>query len=132
MPFDLDYELNADGHVDCGAMDRIDKGIQAHSAALGLIFLQDSAFPASYRDGAVIALHGSWNRTVRTGYKVLYFPWNASAQTPGAQVELVKGWLDDNTQDVWGRPVDVAVGADGSLFISDDTAGAIYRLKQSQ
>jgi glucose/arabinose dehydrogenase len=129
MPFDRDYTLNRSGNVDCGQMDRFDQGIQAHSAPLGLAFLAGTAFPAPYTQGVVLAYHGSWNRTQRTGYKVAYFPWDAAGQ-PGAQVDLVTGWVSPDGQSVWGRPVDVAVTADGGLLISDDQAGALYLLRQ--
>ncbi|UFP94145.1 hypothetical protein [Gloeobacter morelensis] len=128
MPFDRDYEMNASGSVDCGAMDRIDRGIQAHSAPLGLTFLQSTNFASLYRNGAVVGLHGSWNRTQRTGYKVAHFAWDSSTQRPGAQVDLVTGWVDSATQEYWGRPVDTAVDAQGNLLISDDASGAIYKL----
>jgi uncharacterized protein (TIGR03437 family) len=128
LPFDRDYDMNRDGHVDCGAMDTVMKGIQAHSAPLGMIFLQNTAFAAAYRNGAVVALHGSWNRTVKTGYKVIYFPWDSGTQRPGAQIDLVSGWLNDSGQQNWGRPVDIAVDLNGSLLISDDQTGAIYQL----
>jgi uncharacterized protein (TIGR03437 family) len=128
MPFDPDYDTNRDGHVDCGKMDLPSKGIQAHSAPLGLVFLQDTLFPQPYRGGAVIGLHGSWDRSQKTGYKVVYFPWNSTTQSPGAQIDLVTGWLDDTSQNAWGRPVAAIVDSAGSLLISDDNAGAIYRL----
>ena len=126
MPFDRDYEFNKDSHVNCNAMDRINKGIQAHSAPLGLLFLQNTKFSSSYRGGAVVALHGSWNRSTRTGYKVVWFPWESGSSTPGTQQDLVSGWQTGNSY--WGRPVDIAVDANGSMFISDDAAGAIYKL----
>jgi uncharacterized protein (TIGR03437 family) len=122
MPFDLDIENNADGHVDCNKMDRIDKGIQAHSAPLGLAFLQGTNFAAPYRDGAVIAFHGSWDRTNPTGYKVVYFPWNTTTQTPGAQIDLIDGFID------FGRPVAVAVTPEGALLVTDDSSGTVYKL----
>jgi uncharacterized protein (TIGR03437 family) len=132
MPFDRDYQMNRDGHVDCASMDTVARGIQAHSAPLGMLFLQNTAAPSVFRNGAVVALHGSWNRAKKTGYKVVYFPWESSTQTPGDQIDLVSGWLNDNTQVEWGRPVDVAVDLQGNLLISDDTAGAIYKLASSQ
>ena len=62
MPFDRDYDTSRDGsRADCGAMDRVTLGIQAHAAALGFIFLQGTGFPAPWSSGAAIALHGSWN-----------------------------------------------------------------------
>jgi glucose/arabinose dehydrogenase len=124
MPFDLDYENNRDGKVNCDKMDRVNKGIQAHTAPLGVIFLQDTKFAEAYRQGAVVALHGSWNRTMPIGYKVVYYPWNADK--PGDAMDLVSGWLDNS--EVWGRPVDIAVDPTGNLFISDDQSGTIYKL----
>ena len=128
MPFDRDYDWNRDGHVDIAGMTRISKGIQAHSAALGLTFLQGTNFPAAYNQAAVIALHGSWNRQAPTGYKVVYFPWNATTQTPGAQADLVAGFTDLSLGSAWGRPVDTAVDPQGHLLISDDQSGTIYQL----
>lgn len=129
LPFDRDVQLNADGHVDCATAERIDTGIPAHSAPLGLTFLVGTAAPAALRTGAVVALHGSWNRTRPTGYKVVWFPWepDAAGGRPGDQQDLVTGWSDGNNRDVWGRPVDVAVDRDGSLLVTDDASGTIYR-----
>lgn len=124
MPFDRDVQFNADGHVDCSKMDRIDKGIQAHSAPLGLAFLQDAK---TAQVGALIGLHGSWNRTTPTGYKIIYFPWNAQTKLPGKQVDLVTGWQDSSGQ-IWGRPVDSIVDQQGNILISDDSSGTVYKL----
>lgn len=121
-PFDNDQDTNSDGRVDCGAMDRVTKGIQAHSAPLGLAFLQGTGFAAPYRNGAVIGLHGSWDRTAPTGYKVAYFPWSAASQAPGDQIDLVTGLVD------FGRPVALAVTGEGSLLITDDATGTVYKL----
>ncbi len=128
MPFDLDVQFNADGHVNLNSLDRINKGIQAHSAPLGLKFLQNTLFPVAYRSGAVVALHGSWDRAQKTGYKVIYFPWDTTTQLPNQQVDLVTGWLNDSDQTFWGRPVDVVVDLQGNLLISDDQSGTIYKL----
>jgi glucose/arabinose dehydrogenase len=128
MPFDRDYQMNQDGHVDCSSMNRIDKGIQAHSAPLGLLFLQDTNFDMSYRNGAIVCLHGSWNRAAKTGYKVVYFPWDIGNQRPGDQADFITGWLDDKSQQEWGRPVAAAVDQKGNMFISDDASGTIYKL----
>jgi hypothetical protein len=130
MPFDRDVELNADGtRLYCNTADRINKGIQAHSAPLGFTFLQNTNAPSAYRDGAVVALHGSWNRSAKTGYKVIEFPWDPVTQLPGNQLDLVSGWLAGGTN--WGRPVDVAVAPDGGIYISDDQSGTIYKLAYS-
>jgi glucose/arabinose dehydrogenase len=131
MPFDRDVQTNPDGRkADCATAERIDTGIPAHSAPLGLTFLQGTAVPAAVRSGAVVALHGSWNRTERTGYKVVWFGWQPTAAggRPGAQQDLVTGWVDAAGQDVWGRPVDVAADPDGSLLVTDDQSGTVYRL----
>jgi glucose/arabinose dehydrogenase len=126
MPYDLDYDTNRTGAVPLATFTPASKGIQAHSAALGLTFLQGTAFPAAYASGAVVALHGSWNRSAPTGYKVVYFPWNAATQSPGTQTDLVSGFTSGGS--AWGRPVDTAVDPQGRLFISDDQSGTIYQL----
>jgi glucose/arabinose dehydrogenase len=123
LPYDRDYEHNRDGRAaDCSTATPADVGLQAHTAPLGLTFTRGSAAPDL---GAVIALHGSWNRSVPTGYKLIHFPWTDG---PGEQRDLVTGWLDESTGRAWGRPVDVAIDADGSLVVSDDAANALYRL----
>ncbi len=123
MPFDNDVEMNPDGTItDCGKLDRVSKGIQAHSAPLGVSFIKTARL-----EGAVSGLHGSWNRAVKTGYKVIYFPF--SAGKPGAQVDLVSGWIDANGGNLWGRPVDAIGDGTQGLYISDDYAGAVYHLE---
>ncbi|MEH2419588.1 MAG: PQQ-dependent sugar dehydrogenase [Nostoc sp.] len=128
MPFDRDYQFNANGRVNCNAMDKIVKGIQAHSAPLGLTFLQKTNFPSLYSNGVVIGLHGSWNRQQITGYKLAYFPWDSTKKLPGNQIDLVSGWVVAGTQQIWGRPVDTVVDQQGNLLISDDYSGTIYKL----
>jgi glucose/arabinose dehydrogenase len=127
MPFAPNYKTNPDwSKYPESLFTRIDKGIQAHSAPLGMAFLQGSKIPEPFRDGIAIALHGSINRSRKTGYKVIFFPWKGGR--PGGQIDLVTGWLDDQSQSEWGRPVDVKPANDGSLLISDDSSGTIYRL----
>lgn len=127
LPFERDWENNRDGHVDCSKMERISKGIQAHSAPLGLSFLQGSRFDAEYRNGAVAALHGCWNCSKLVGYKVIYFPWGDRG--PGDERDLVAGWVADPvTLEMWGRPVDAIADDRGGLIISDDYSGTLYRL----
>jgi glucose/arabinose dehydrogenase len=128
MSYDPDFENNPEwSRFPSDAFRRIDKGIQAHSAPLGLSFLQNSKIPLPFRNAAVTALHGSWNRTRKTGYKVIIFPWLANGR-PGQQADLVSGWLDDESQRAWGRPVDAVPDLDGNLLISDDASGTIYKL----
>ena len=99
--------------------------IQAHSAPLGLTFYTGDRFPAEYQGDLFVALHGSWNRSVPTGYKVVRIPMDGAAAGPVQ--DFATGWLDDE-KNSWGRPVDVITGADGALYISDDGAGIIYRV----
>jgi len=130
MPFDRDFDTNRDGsRADCGTMDRVTLGIQAHSAALGFAFLQGTPFPAPWSSGAAIALHGSWNRETPTGDKVILVPFVGANQQPSSAVDLVTGWTDSD-ENYWGRPVDVAVDPGGGLLISDDASGTIYRLSR--
>jgi len=102
--------------------------MQAHSAPLGIAFVEGLAFPESYRRMLLVAFHGSWNRSVPTGYKLVGIPFRAGRPV-GAAVDLVGGWLRAGI--AWGRPVAPAVGADGALYLSDDRAGAIYRIRYS-
>lgn len=125
-----DFDLNRNGSaVDCASMDRSSKGMRAHSAPLGFSFLHASNVPAAYRSGAVVAQHGCWNCTsLRAGYKVVYFPFDAAGNA-GAEVDLVTGFVTDpEARTRWGRPVDAIADANGNLLISDDLAGAVYQL----
>jgi glucose/arabinose dehydrogenase len=132
MPLDPNYETNADwSKYPESKFTLSDKGIQAHSAPLGMAFLQETKLPEWLRNSAAVAYHGSWDRSRKTGYKVVIFPW--TSQRPGNQTDLVTGWLDDQSQRIWGRPVDVKPAAGGkSLFISDDYSGTVYELSPSE
>lgn len=102
--------------------------LQAHSAALGIAFYGGTMFPARYRGGLFVAMHGSWNRTQRTGYKVVFVPFTKGRPTSGYD-DFVAGWSPDpDSRLVWGRPVGLLVMRDGSLLISDDGAGVIWRV----
>lgn len=97
--------------------------LQAHSAPLGLSFLSAKNTPPEYKGSVLMAMHGSWNRSVPTGYKVA-----RARQTPTGELvadDFASGWLQGS--EVWGRPVDVIQDADGAVFVSDDQAGAVYR-----
>ena len=97
-----------------------------HVAALGLKFYTGKMFPAKYKNQIFIAEHGSWNRTKKIGYRVsLVTMKNGKAN---GYEPFATGWLDETTQVPWGRPVDVLVLADGSMLVSDDLAGVIYRI----
>ncbi len=99
---------------------------QAHSAPLGIVFYEGDQFPAEYRGDAFVALHGSWNRAKRTGYKVVRLIMKDGKPT-GAYEDFLTGFVVDDAS-VWGRPVDVAVTKDGSLLVSDDGGGSIWRV----
>lgn len=99
--------------------------MQAHSAPLGLTFAQNTNFPAPYNNGLFVAFHGSWNRSIPTGYKVVFIPMTDGKA--GTAQDFATGWLQD-TGGAWGRPVDVLFGSDGSLYVSDDAGGTIYRI----
>jgi glucose/arabinose dehydrogenase len=98
----------------------------AHAADLGMSFYRGSMFPAKYRGGIFVAEHGSWNRTTPVGARVMFVPIQANGHAGKAEV-FADGWLTPSNE-YMGRPVDVAQLPDGSLLVSDDYAGAIYRV----
>ncbi|UXP30925.1 PQQ-dependent sugar dehydrogenase [Reichenbachiella agarivorans] len=101
----------------------------AHVAPLGVKFYTGTMFPASYSGSLIIAEHGSWNRTRKSGYRLMQVKVeNGKAVSYDVFVE---GWLDQEEQEAWGRPVDVLMLKDGSLLVSDDKAGMIYRISYS-
>jgi glucose/arabinose dehydrogenase len=100
--------------------------IQSHSASLGMTFYTGEKFPAEYRNLPFAAEHGSWNRARRTGYKVIYLPMQGGKAT-GEYVDFMTGFVTPEG-DVWGRPVAVAVGRDGSLFVTDDGGDVLWRI----
>ncbi|MEO5658962.1 MAG: PQQ-dependent sugar dehydrogenase [Polaromonas sp.] len=102
----------------------------AHQAQLGMSFYSGKQFPAKYQGGMFIAAHGSWNRSKATGALINFVPVAANGSAGKAEV-FAEGWLDSDTGTYRGRPVDVAPMKDGSLLISDDYAGAIYRVTYS-
>jgi glucose/arabinose dehydrogenase len=97
-----------------------------HVAPLGLKFYTGKMFPDSYANNLFVAEHGSWNRTKKSGYNVTLVKVQNNKVT-GHEV-FASGWLDDETQKVWGRPVDVLMLPDGSMLVSDDYANVIYRI----
>jgi glucose/arabinose dehydrogenase len=101
----------------------------AHQAQLGMTFYSGRMFPEKYRNGVFVASHGSWNRTKPSGALINFVPLKADGNADKPEV-FAEGWLDDNGI-YRGRPVDVAVMKDGSLLITDDFAGAIYRVTYS-
>lgn len=112
-------------HADCSATIPAALNLQAHSAPLGITFYHASQFPAQYRGGAFVAFHGSWNRSVPTGDKVVFVRF--SGGRPTGYQDFATGWMQPDGSYL-GRPVGVAVGPDGSLYISDDKLGVVYRV----
>jgi glucose/arabinose dehydrogenase len=100
----------------------------AHVAALGLTFYTGDHFPESYRGQLFIAQHGSWNRSEKVGYNLLLVRFDEAGRVSGSEV-FASGWLQD--QENWGRPNDVLQMPDGSLLVSDDQGGVIYRITWS-
>ena len=128
MPFDADAQTNPGGRrLNCAKLPRVNRGLPAHSAPLGFHFLQGSALPAPWRSGAVVAVHGSWDREPPRAPAVLWLPWKAGSRMLGAAITLIGGFQEPNGSR-WGRTVDAVPGPDGALYVSDDQAGAIYRI----
>jgi glucose/arabinose dehydrogenase len=98
-----------------------------HVAALGVKFYTGKMFPESYANQAFIAEHGSWNRSKKIGYRVSLVKIKDNKTSTGYE-PFISGWLNDEKQKAWGRPVDVLMLPDGSMLISDDQAGVIYRV----
>lgn len=124
-PFVRDIQLNPTGsHLNCSTLRKIDQGLPAHSAPLGMSFTP-AALPGGYGHGALIGVHGSWNRHPPRAPEVAFFHRTTGAL--GNQQTLVTGFqLADGSR--WGRPVMAIQGKDQAIYISDDAAGAIYRL----
>jgi len=101
---------------------------QPHNAPLGIAFIRGDTVPADYRGAAIVALHGSWNRTEKDGYKVVSMHWDQDNNV--TERDFVTGLLQGD--DAIGRPVDIAEGPDGAIYISDDYANVIYRVAYAE
>jgi len=125
-PYVRDVQANSDGRkLDCTSLPPVEQGMPAHSAPLGLTFIDVPSLPAPYRQGALVGIHGSWNRQPPRPPEVAFFPWRNGAL--GAQQTLLSGFQrDDGSR--WGRPVMALPGPDGAIYVTDDAAGAIYRM----
>lgn len=109
--------------------------IPAHSAALSVAFYTGTQFPQRYRNGGFVALHGSWNRSVASGYKVVFFPMNNGR--PGPIEDFMTGFIVDDGSggeqiSRWGRPVGVTVAPDGGLLVSDDGGHRIWKISAAR
>jgi glucose/arabinose dehydrogenase len=105
-----------------------DYALEAHGAPLGLVFYTRTSFPAAYQGGAFVSLHGSWNRSVFSGYKVVHVPFK-NGRPSGPPTDFLTGFIKDaQTNDVHGQPTGLAVMRDGSLLLADDSGGIIWRI----
>ena len=105
-----------------------DVALPAHNSPLDFTFYTGTQFPADYRGGAFITLHGTWNRSQRAGYKVVYVPFQ-NGRPSGAPKDFLTGWMiAPANKEVWGRPVGVITLADGSLLVADDGGKKIWRV----
>ena len=109
--------------------------IPAHSAGLGITFYTGTQFPQRYRNGAFVALHGSWNRSMASGYRVAFFPMTNNK--PGPLEDFVTGFVINDGEggeplERWGRPVGVTITPDGSLLVSDDGSNKIWKISAAR
>ncbi|MFB9239410.1 PQQ-dependent sugar dehydrogenase [Plantactinospora siamensis] len=125
-PFVRDIQHNRDGgKLDCGALPPVEQGMGAHSAPLGLSFATSPGLAGGYGPGALVGIHGSWNRNPPRAPEVSFFAWRSGSLGP--QQTLLTGFQDrDGSR--WGRPVMAVQGPDRAVYVSDDVAGAIYRV----
>ena len=126
-PFVRDVQTNADGSkLDCSRLAPVEQGMGAHSAPLGLSFTSGAGLPAPYGAGALVGIHGSWNRTPPRAPEVSFFSYANGSM--GDQQTLLSGFQSSGG-DRWGRPVAAVQGPDGAVYVSDDVAGAVYRMQ---
>jgi glucose/arabinose dehydrogenase len=109
--------------------------LPSHAAALGITFYTGTQFPQRFRNGGFVALHGSWNRSVASGYKVVFFPMVNGK--PGPIEDFLTGFLasdgsNGSAIEQWGRPVGVTVARDGSLLVSDDSGNRIWKVSAAK
>lgn len=113
----------------CDEFDKPELKLGAHVAALGMRFYNGNMFPAEYKGNIFIAEHGSWNKTKKSGYQVVRVILD-SKNKPVKLEPFITGWLDG--ENFWGRPVDVQMLKDGSMLVSDDETGAIFRVSYAK
>jgi len=129
VPFTVDVQTNPDGRaLDCAALPPVEQALGGHSAPLGLSFVSpgiQGGLPGAYARGALVGVHGSWNAAPPRAPEVSFFPWQDGGLGP--QQTLVGGFqAPDGSR--WGRPVAAVAGPDGAVYVTDDEAGAVYRL----
>ena len=105
-----------------------DVALGAHTASLGLAFYDKQSFPTKYRGGAFVAQHGSWNRSELSGYKIVFVPFKNGR--PGAPEDFLTGFIADMAEnEVYGRPVGIAVLPDGAMLVADDASNVIWKIQ---
>ena len=109
-----------------------DVPVGSHTASLGLCFYDKDAFPSEYKNGAFVGQHGSWNRSVLSGYKVLFVPFK-NGRPSGEPQDFLTGFIaDESKSEVYGRPVDVTIMNDGSLLVNDDAGGILWQVSANK
>ena len=101
---------------------------EPHNASLEMTCYDGQQFPADFQGDVFASEHGSWNKSLRVGYEVIRVPLRQTGHRTGQYEDFMTGFVVDNSQ-VWGRPVGIAVAPDGSLFVSDDGSGSIWRIR---
>jgi glucose/arabinose dehydrogenase len=126
------FGANIDSRVQPSNPERVqaalkpDYALGAHTGSLGLTFYRGNGLPATYRDGAYIGQHGSWNRDELAGYRVLFVPFS-EGRPSGMPVEILSGFINENGE-AYGRPVGVVIDRQGALLVADDTGNRIWRV----
>lgn len=109
-----------------------DVPVGSHTAALGFTFYNSDKFPAAYKGGAFVGQHGSWNRSILSGYKVLFVPFK-NGKPSGPPQDFLTGFIaDEKKAQAWGRPVDVTVMNDGSLLVNDDSGNTLWKVSANK
>jgi glucose/arabinose dehydrogenase len=122
-----DRNFTPAGNDRCKNMIQPKVQMQAHSAPLGLAFYEGTAFPSEYRNNIFVAFHGSWNRSVPTGDKVVRIKLDDKGQPTSGAEDFITGWQDVRGRRS-GRPVGIIFGEDGAMYVSDDQMGVVYRI----
>jgi glucose/arabinose dehydrogenase/mono/diheme cytochrome c family protein len=102
--------------------------LQPHNASVGIVFYDGKQFPPEFSGDIFAAEHGSWNKSVRAGYEVVRIPLHQTGKATGEYEDFLTGFVIDDKR-VWGRPAGIATGLEGSLFVTDDASGSIWRVK---
>jgi glucose/arabinose dehydrogenase len=123
-------DLHISKDYDCSTTEPPHIALPAHVAPLGLAFVPEEGWPEGEWNHLLVAEHGSWNSTTKVGYKIISIPLDAQGNQAGNPEDFISGWLQEST--VSGRPVDLMIEPSGTLYISDDQKGVIYKLSQTQ